>query len=202
MLTPEQMQKLRAKLSLDASVPDEQVMDVASEHVLAAIDVQQQAKSDAAKVTSLSADVARLKKELDAAEAKVLTLSAEAPKELDPRLASMIRRNFKAAEDRLIDSGVVAKAGVEKLSKLFGVNEQNGLALSATVGGAGEDAELLYDQVLEVIAANPGIKTNGAVQRARSLALSATANDGPMSEDRRKALLGETPLGQAALATK
>lgn len=201
MLTPEQMQKLRQKLSLDASVPDEQVMDVASEHVLAAIDVQQQARQDAAKVTALSTEVTNLKRDLAAANEKVTMLSADAPKELDPRTLSLMRRTFKTDREKAVSSGVISEAGMTAIDNLLGVNQPNGLALSLSAGGDDADADMVYSRLCEIIATHPGVKTNAQIQRSK-LALSAGREDGPVSEERKRELLSQTPLGQSALAAK
>lgn len=201
MLQPDQMQKLRQKLSLAADVPDEQVMDVAAEHVAAAIDLQAKAQADAAKVTSLSAEVSNLKRDLTAANEKVTALSADAPKELDPRTLSLMRRTFKADREKAVGSGVISEAGMKQIDELLGVNRPDGIALSLSAGN-GEDAEadMVYSRLCEIIAAHPGIKTNAAVQRARagSMSLSANGNDEP-TEERKRELLNQSPLGQAVL---
>ena len=195
---PELGRKLREKLSLGADVHDEQVAVVAAEHVAAAIDVQRKAEADAQQVTALSAEVKNLKRELSSATEKVTMLSADAPKELDPRMLGILRKQCKSAREDVINSGVVSPAGMDKVDKLLGVGESTGIALSLS---ADDEDETVYTRLCEIIASHPGTKTNNAVQRARpgSLNLSADRETGDVSADRKRELLNQTPLGQAVL---
>lgn len=197
---PEMGRKLREKLALGADVPDEQVAHVAAEHVVAAIEVQGRARSDAERVTQLSAEVNRLKGELGAANEKVTALSADAPKELDGRTLSLMRRQFKTDRERVIASGVVSEAGMQKIDDLLGVNQPNGLALSLSAG-EGEEADMVYSRLCEIIAAHPGLKTSNALNRSKLALSAASANnpDAPVSDDRVKELLSLTGAGQKVL---
>lgn len=198
---PELGRKLRDKLALDASVPDEQVAVVAAEHVAAAIDVSQKAQQDAQRVTALTAENTRLKSELSSANEKVLALSADAPKPLDPRTLSLMRRTFKADREKAVTSGVISEAGMAAIDNLLGVNRPDGLALSLSAGANDDEADMVYSRLCEIIATHPGVKTNAQIQRSK-LSLSGTGGnpDAPASEERKRELLRETPLGQAALA--
>jgi hypothetical protein len=199
---PELGTKLRSKLNLDASVPDEQVAVVAAEHVAAAIDVSARASQDAQRVTALSTEVGTLKRELAAANEKVLALSADAPKELDPRTLTLMRRTFKADREKAVASGVISEAGMKAIDDLLGVNRNDGLALSLSAGD-GDEADMVYSRLCEIIATHPGVKTNAQIQRSR-LALSATGGDpdGPVSDARYRELMALTGAGQEVLATQ
>jgi hypothetical protein len=193
--------KLREKLSLGADVPDEQVAVVAAEHVTAAIEVQGRAEQDRRQITALSADVSRLRNELATANEKVTALSADAPKELDGRTLSLMRRQFKSDRERVIASGVISEAGMQKIDELLGVNQANGLALSLSAG-EGEETDMVYSRICEIIATHPGIKTNGAIQRSKPGNLSLSANNdpnAPVSDERYRELMALTGAGQAVL---
>lgn len=196
MFRPDVIAKLRGHLKLGDDVPDEQVATVAVEHVSAAIDVQEKARADAQRVTSLSADVKRLNDELKSEREKVTALSADAPKELDPRMLGMIRKTCKNARDQVIASGVVSSAGMDKIDGLLGVTAPDGIALSLS---ADNPDEVIYTSLCDILAAHPGIKTNAAINRPR-VSLSAGREDAELTPERKRELLKETPLGQSALA--
>jgi hypothetical protein len=160
---------------------------------------QQGAAGRRPSVTALSASQRRLKRELADANGKVLALSADAPKELDGRTVALMKRQFKLDRQAVIDSGVISTAGMDKIDALLGANDNNGIALSLSAGD-GEEADMIYSRLCEIIAAHPGIKTSGAINRSK-LALSANAGnpDGPVSDERYRELMALSPAGQEVL---
>lgn len=173
-MKPETIQKLRAKLNLtDASaVSDDEVAERAA--VLALTDPP---ADRSAEVVALSADVTRLTAELATAkqekETATLALSAAQPKQYDELSLSLIGESFKTKREQAIAVGAISEAGANAIDALLMPGgKPSGVALA--LSGDGVAARPLYARLYEVIAANPGTKTNHGVERANpALALSA-----------------------------
>jgi hypothetical protein len=158
-MKPETIQKLRAKLNLtDAkAVPDEEIVERA-----AALALADPPPDKSAEVAALSADVTRLKGELEAEKGKVLKLSADAPREPDALSLSLITESFDTKRDQAIADGAISKAGADALDKLLRPGgKPTPLALSQSAG----DTRPLYSRIYEIIRDNPGVRHNNGVPR-------------------------------------
>lgn len=160
-MSPELAKQAREKLGLAADVPDEKLDD-----------------SVATKALALSADVATLTTERDRfkqeAEA-TLALGADESK-LKPYERSFLRSGIKDAGERVIKAGTLSPTGMKLLDEILlpgGKMSSMALALSA-----GSD-DIFYKRICDILASNPGIKTDNAVPRdAKPVTALALDGDG------------------------
>lgn len=180
MFKPETLTKLRAKFKLPDTAPEADVAEKAAAAALVDPPADQ-----SAEVTRLSADVTKLTKERDDAKAEAqratLALSADKPKEPDALTLSLTLDAFNTKREQAIASGVISEAGAKAIDAILlpgGKPSSVALALS----GDGATARPLYVRLMDIIAANPGVKTNNPVPRPQGdggLRLSADGNADP-----------------------
>jgi hypothetical protein len=143
--------KFRETFKVAADVADDKLVDLAAE-----------------KALSLSADVATLtterddvKTKLGAESQKVLALSAN-DKEPDAMSLSLICDALADKETKVIAAGVLSEAGMKQLHGMYYNGEKPVHAALALSAGSTKPH---YARLLDIIIANPGIKTDNAIPR-------------------------------------
>lgn len=201
-----------AKLSLSGAPMTEQQLDTIGE-IIGADDVTDETAIDRllawskqakekpaaaeAKVTALSADVKRLEKERDDAAAKVLSLSASAPKSPDAVTLAMYQDNIAAKRESAVKSGAISEAEAKEFDKLIAdaQGQPTPLALSASTGGR-PLAFALWDTIGKL--GTNGIRVGNAVSRGNNgggLALSGESGT-PTAEEVMRKTIEETQAWQ------
>lgn len=154
-MTKETAKKFRDTFKVAADVADDKLADIAAEKALAL----------SADVQTLTTERDTAKADAKAKDAQVIALSAS-DKEPDAHTMIHVNRAMQASREAAVKSGVISEGGVKELDAIFFANgKPNKLALSLSANPKNGQQDWLYTRVLDVIAANPGVKTDDGIAR-------------------------------------
>lgn len=154
-MTKETAKKFRDTFKVAADVADDKLADIAAEKALAL----------SADVQTLTTERDTAKADAKAKDAQVIALSAS-DKEPDAHTMIHVNRAMQASREAAVKSGVISEGGVKELDAIFFANgKPNKLALSLSANPKNGQQDWLYTRVLDVIASNPGVKTDDGIPR-------------------------------------